>query len=120
MASIIITIGREINGPFEGTRVGKARGVWMLHEEDWQAFRERVLHALTEYGTVVFAGKGHGINPFDKDSQEESACFIVVEPEVWVPSAENRLHARLAEIGKEYGQLEIGWTLGSYDPVKVS
>ena len=120
MASIIVTIGREINGPFEGTRIGKARGVWMLHEEDWAAFRERVLHALTEYGTVVFGGKGYGVNPYDKDSQEESACFIMVEPEEWVPSDDRHLRAKLAAIGKEYGQLEIGWTLGCYEPVKVS
>lgn len=120
MASIIITIGREINGPFEGTRIGKARGVWMLHEEDWQAFRERVLHALTEYGTVVFAGKGHGRNPFDRDSQEESACFIMVEPEEWVWSDGEGLRASLATIGKEYGQIEIGYTVGDYKPVKVS
>lgn len=120
MASIIITIGREINGPFEGARVGKARGVWMLHEEDWQAFRERVLHTLTQFGTVVFAGKGHGRNPFDKDSQEESACFIMVESDQWVPSTEWRLRASLATIGKAYGQLEIGYTVGDYKPVKVS
>lgn len=120
MASIIVTIGREINGPYEGTRIGKARGVWQLHEEDWQAFRERVLYILTQYGDVVFAGKGYGVNPYDKDSQEESACFIVVEPEEWVWSDEEGFRESLATIGKEYGQLEIGYTIGHYEPVKVS
>jgi len=113
------SIGREINGPYDGTRVGTSRDVWQLHEEDWQAFRERVLHTLTPYGRVVFAGRGLGVNPFDRDSEEESACFILVTNPVGNFESARRTSIRsdLLAIGREYGQLEIGYTVGEYRPI---
>lgn len=119
MASVIVTIGREINrADYEGTRVGKSRGVWQLHEEDWQAFRERVLHTLTQYGQVVFAGKGFGVNPYDKDSQEESACFVMVPKQRGMHYSDTiMMRAELARMGREYGQLEVGYTVGEYNGI---
>lgn len=118
MKTYIVTIGREINGPWEGMRVGRSRGVWLLHEEDWQAFQQRTLHLLVGYGAVVFAGKGRGVNSITGQAGEESACFIMV-PNGDALGVGPDLDADLAALATAYGQLEIGLTLGDYAPVKA-
>jgi len=98
--AIVVTVGRN---------VGDSLDARPMSTGEWERFRGEVLAAVEEHvGRPYFTGVGVGESP---EWGTEDAYTVVAEAPQYSDIRE-KLHARLAEVGRYYGQEAVAVTEG--------
>jgi hypothetical protein len=127
MRTITVGFGREVNGPYDGPKPleGKSRGVWLLPLIAWTRLQAEVIGIIRQYGNVLFAGTGHGVNTVTGQA-DEPGFVVVIEYNGKSEGADGILRGvqslqdNLSVVARKYGQLEFAFTDGQSETVGVS
>lgn len=122
MRTITLGFGREVNGPYNGHKIGHARGVWLLDLDAWLQLQAEVINLAREYGAILFAGTGYGLNTVTGKADEPGFVVVVDYSNGAHETNGERmgidtLQRRALVIAQSYGQLEFAFTDGQSELV---